>query len=207
LVVGPWGGESPRATTSPSGDGPVLTGRRTLERGASPRSRNAAGAIPRGESGPCDPRRVHHHRRIGAPGGCRPDHPYSPRRRAQRAHERRLRSRLAEAGPGPGSTGTAHSGDPGDPRDTLVGSIAPRTRCRLGHGRGKLGIGSWALGIDLKVLAAEPQSRTPPAGRHGLSTERRAGEGGPSPFALRVAALLADEPRGAAPARLEVGRW
>jgi hypothetical protein len=79
---------------------PVLAGRRTLERGATPPSRNAAGASPRGESGPCDPPRPQHHRRICAPGLCRPGHPYSPRRRAQRGHERRPRSRLAEAGPG-----------------------------------------------------------------------------------------------------------
>ncbi len=66
----------------------MLTGRRTLERGAALRSRNAGGAIPRGESGPCDPRRPPEHRHIGALGTCRPDHPYSPRQRAQREHER-----------------------------------------------------------------------------------------------------------------------
>jgi hypothetical protein len=35
-----------------------------------------------------------------APGVCRPGHPYSPRQRAERGHERRTRSRRAEAGPG-----------------------------------------------------------------------------------------------------------
>jgi hypothetical protein len=41
-----------------------------------------------------------HHRRICAPGVCRPGPPYSPRQRAERGHERRTRSRRAEAGPG-----------------------------------------------------------------------------------------------------------
>jgi hypothetical protein len=54
----------------------------------------------RGESGPCDPCRRALHRRICAPGICRPGLPYSPRRRAERGHERRTRSRRAEAGPG-----------------------------------------------------------------------------------------------------------
>ncbi len=157
LGIGPWrlGVEAlgaPRAPiSSPRGDVPVLTGRRTLERGATPRSRNAAGAIPRGESGPCDPRRADHPRRIGALDMCRPGHPYSPRQRAQREHERRPRSRLAEAGPGPGRAGTAHSGRPGRPGDP--GRLQPKGRrcsavdrcaCELAIGRWKLGVGRWA---------------------------------------------------------------
>jgi hypothetical protein len=80
---------------------------RPLKRAAAPRGRKTGDAIRRGEFRPCDPRRTHHHRRIGAPGVCREHHPYSPRRRAQREYERRPFSRLAEAGRRPPSAGAA----------------------------------------------------------------------------------------------------
>ena len=74
---------------------------RPLERGVAPRSRKTGGAIPRGEFGPCDPRRSH--ATTGASvrlASVVHTHPYSPRRRAQRAYERGPFYRLAEAGLG-----------------------------------------------------------------------------------------------------------
>ena len=46
---------------------------RDAERAAAPRSRKTRPAIPRGDFRPCDPRRrLKYHRRISAPGTCRP---------------------------------------------------------------------------------------------------------------------------------------
>ena len=49
-----------------------LSGRRDAERAAAVRSRKASPAIPRGDFLSCDPRKSVYHRRISAPGTCRP---------------------------------------------------------------------------------------------------------------------------------------
>ncbi len=94
------------------GDGAGAGRPGTLERGDAPRSRNAGGAIRAASPFPVIRVAPQHHRRIGALGRWRPDHPYSPRPRAPRASERRPRSRFAEAGPRTGSAGTGprHAG-------------------------------------------------------------------------------------------------
>ena len=60
------------------------------------RSRNAPGAIPRGDFPACDPCRPEDPLRISALGGCRPDYPLVAA--AANEYERRARSRRAQVG-------------------------------------------------------------------------------------------------------------
>jgi hypothetical protein len=79
-----------------------------------------------------------HHRRICAPGVCRPGHPYSPRQRAERGHERRTRSRRAEAGPGRAVPARLRQAAP-TPASRAPGvcrpghPFSPRQRAERGH--------------------------------------------------------------------------
>jgi hypothetical protein len=75
-------------------------GRRDAERAVTPRSRKARPAIRRGEFRHCDPRRSDDHRRICAPGMCRPN--ASVLAAAATGHERDALSRRAERRQPPG---------------------------------------------------------------------------------------------------------
>ncbi len=197
LGVGGWAlRREQRATTSPRGDVPVLTGRRTLERGDTPRRRNAAGAIPRGESGPCDPRRWDHTGasvRLSSVALAIPTRrgverseslsagrvPASRKRVPDRAGPARLRRATgASRRPGTAATGTTEmtgatettetTGTTGATRAVSIGPRARRACWVLGVGRWAL---RWALEFgrwDLGFAAPDP----PFALR-------------PSPFALR----------------------
>ena len=113
------GGERSRTDTPASGPVTASTrrhakggggfGRRTpLEHAAAVRSRNARAAIHRVDFRPCDPRKSSDHRRIRAPGGCRPGSPIVDA--PAEGYERRARSRRAEVGGPPAEGGADHHG-------------------------------------------------------------------------------------------------
>jgi hypothetical protein len=110
----------------------------TLERGVTRRSRNAAAAIPRGEFGPCDPRRPDPHRRICAPGRCRPDP--SLLAAGSSAASARAQDAFPPRGSGPrtGSAGTADG--QGNHRSGFRGAGCRVQRCRV-QGSGAPGSG------------------------------------------------------------------
>jgi hypothetical protein len=100
-----------------------------LEHTAATRSRNAPAAIPRVDFRPCDPPRWDRHRRISAPGGCRPDDPLVDA--GADGFERRARSRCAEAGGPAGGAATARAATSSTSCPRPIRALCP---CNAGSG-------------------------------------------------------------------------